>query len=93
MTFEAAVGIDVGGTKILAGLVDTAGRVLDGRRWPTRREHYLDDVLRAAEAGLAMAAGRDVECRQVWGTPERIAQEFAPLAKLFAERNGSFSAS
>jgi glucokinase len=38
-TFQAAVGIDVGGTKIAAGVVDLdAGRVLDRRQLPTRPE-------------------------------------------------------
>ena len=60
MRGAAAVGVDVGGTKILAGLVDAAGRVLESRRWPTRREHYLEDVLRAADAGMVMAANHGV---------------------------------
>jgi glucokinase len=53
----SAVGIDVGGTKIAAGLVDTAtGAVLDRRRVPTRPERGGAAVL-ADCAALAAELG------------------------------------
>jgi len=53
-----ALGIDIGGTKMLAGLVDADGRVLAARRLPTRREHYLEDLLLLSRTLLADAADR-----------------------------------
>ncbi|MFY8101883.1 MAG: hypothetical protein ACOVOA_18215, partial [Allorhizobium sp.] len=62
----AVVGIDLGGTKILAGIADLEGRVLATLRQPT--EHgpgapVLDQMARivvalAAEAGLDVKAVR-----------------------------------
>jgi glucokinase len=61
MAEVAAVGIDVGGTKIAAGLVSVAtGEILCRRTIPTRPERpgsdVLDDAVRLAE-GLAEEAG------------------------------------
>jgi glucokinase len=57
---ESAVGIDVGGTKIAAGLVDTAtGAVLERRRVATRPERGGPAVLAdCAELADELGAGR-----------------------------------
>ena len=62
---STAIGIDVGGTKIAAGLVDLAdGRVLARRMVPTRAERggaaVLDDALLLAEDLLAVGQNRDI---------------------------------
>lgn len=54
---DVLLGVDIGGTKILAGLVDRHGRVVEARRCDTRPDHLLDDTLTAC-AGLIEAAGR-----------------------------------
>ncbi len=46
---EVAIGIDVGGTKALALVVDADGRVLDELRSGTPHEHDADPGARAAE--------------------------------------------
>jgi glucokinase len=61
-----AIGLDVGGTKIAAGLVTHSGCILARRRLPTHAgrggERVLDDVLRTARDLVAEAAslGREV---------------------------------
>jgi dienelactone hydrolase len=40
---------------------------------------------------LALCAGREVECRQVWGEAARVKAELASLASLFAAAGGSFA--
>jgi glucokinase len=47
-----AIGVDVGGTKILAGLVDEAGNVLAEQRRPTPQTTQ-DDVLAALDQAVA----------------------------------------
>jgi fructokinase len=55
----AALGIDLGGTKIAAALLDPAGRTLWQQRWPTPQGSYpgtlaaLAGVVQAAEAAAA----------------------------------------
>jgi len=44
---DLLLGVDIGGTKILAGLVDRTGRVVERRRQPTRSDHVLIDVVEA----------------------------------------------
>lgn len=46
---DVAIGIDVGGTKALAVVVDADGRVLDSLRSGTPHEHDVDPGARAAE--------------------------------------------
>jgi len=50
-----AIGLDVGGTKILAGLVDRTGQVLHSEERPMRRDHYLED-LRGLALSMTVAA-------------------------------------
>lgn len=45
MTQELAVGIDLGGTKILAGVVDSAGRILSQVKVPTEADRPADTIL------------------------------------------------
>ena len=56
-----SIGVDVGGTKVAAGVVDPAGRVLA----QVRRDTPADDVAKTRdviiEVALELAAGRDVE--------------------------------
>ncbi len=56
------IGVDVGGTKVLAGIVDTFGRVLrtDRRSTPGRRvdERHVEDAL--TEAVHEVAAGAEI---------------------------------
>lgn len=59
MTDELAVGIDLGGTKILAGVVDAGGRILGQVKLPTEAdkdaETILNNMVSAAREALAMA--------------------------------------
>ena len=43
------LGIDVGGTKILGGIMSRSGEVLFEKRAPTRRDHLLESVVEMAE--------------------------------------------
>lgn len=49
------LGIDVGGTKILAGLISREGKVLFEHKRATRRSHLLEDILSAAKVIVAEA--------------------------------------
>jgi glucokinase len=49
------LGIDVGGTKILGGLVSQRGQVLFEYRLPTRRLHLLEDIVAVAKVVAAQA--------------------------------------
>ncbi len=42
---DAALGVDLGGTKIALGVVDRAGTVLDAQRLPTRAERPAREVI------------------------------------------------
>jgi len=74
MTDERAVGIDLGGTKILAGVVTATGRILGQVTLPTEAhkdaETILSNMVRAAEGALQTAglAWTDVEAVGV-GSP------------------------
>jgi glucokinase len=61
---SCAIGVDVGGTKIAAGIVDPQGRVLEKKLIPTLPnrggEAVLPDALELA------GALRDETCRQGW---------------------------
>jgi glucokinase len=56
MSREVAIGIDIGGTKIRAGLVDRSGHVLSDRQCPTDPSRLLDDVLSLAQRVQSDAA-------------------------------------
>jgi len=68
MSDELAVGIDLGGTKILAGVVDARGRTLGQARVPTEAEKdaetILNNMIGAAKDALAQAGVSfgDVKC-------------------------------
>jgi glucokinase len=49
------LGIDIGGTKILGGLVSPQGEVLFEQRVPTRKEHLLADLVDVAKIISAKA--------------------------------------
>jgi len=55
-----AIGVDIGGTKILAGTVNDAGDVIDTARRPTPR-HDADDVLGMVTEVVAELAGQAQE--------------------------------
>jgi glucokinase len=77
MPSTPTLGIDLGGTKVEAALVDAAGQVLQSHRHPTDAErgaaHVLDDIVdcvieclagasrRAAAAGIGVAGQVDAE--------------------------------
>jgi glucokinase len=61
---SCAIGVDVGGTKIAAGIVDPQGRVLEKKLIPTLPNRGGEAVLQEA-LGLAGAL-RDETCRQGW---------------------------
>ena len=59
---ELLLGIDIGGTKVLGGLVDNTGHIVVRRQTPTRRDHLLPDVVEACRDLLDEASrlGRSV---------------------------------
>src|SRR2546423_15305668 len=62
VTDQRVVGVDVGGTKILAGIVDPAGRVKHRRERPTEldsQDRLIEEIGAAAEELLddSVAAG------------------------------------
>ena len=54
---ELLLGIDIGGTKVLGGLVDQTGRIVVRRQRPTRPDHVLGEVVVACR-DLVCLAGR-----------------------------------
>ncbi len=58
---ELLLGIDIGGTKVLGGLVDQTGRIVVRRQRPTRPDHVLPDVVEACR-DLLGEAGRLGRC-------------------------------
>lgn len=83
-TAACAIGLDVGGTKIAAGLVALAsGKILERRTIPTRPERggaaVLDDVLALAEA-LSTAA--DTHGVQVSGIGVGVAELVDPTGAV-----------
>jgi glucokinase len=61
-TPDLVVGVDLGATKIAAGLVDSSGRVLALSRWPGKVRAY-DDALDAVDALVHGLRGQAAE----WG--------------------------
>lgn len=59
---ELLLGIDIGGTKVLGGLVDRTGHIVARRQRPTRPDHVLPDVVEACRdlLGAADRLGRRV---------------------------------
>ena len=92
-------GIDVGGTKILGGLVSSDGKVVFEHRMPTRREHLLEDIV---DVGRAIVAEAGHEARAIGiGTTGYVDRENGvlrqsmnmgigglPLAKSLTEATG-----
>ena len=63
----AAIGIDVGGTKVLGVVVDAEGNVLAEQRQPTpRMPEGIVDALAATAAGLADETGGGAEVPAFW---------------------------
>lgn len=56
-TQGALVGIDLGGTKMLAALVSAEGKIIKKREIPTRPEHGADDVIRRMKELVGELAG------------------------------------
>jgi glucokinase len=58
-----SIGIDIGGTKMLAGVVSRSGQVLASHQTPTRADAYMDDaealVARALASARALGASVD----------------------------------
>src|SRR5512133_1218384 len=46
MEFTMRIGVDIGGTKIVAGLVDDSGRVVCSKKIATERERGYDPIRR-----------------------------------------------
>lgn len=68
MSSEIVVGIDLGGTKVLAGTVTTNGHVLGRSLLPTQPERPAADVLETiADAARRAVAAADIKLRQVAG--------------------------
>lgn len=77
MPEQFAIGVDIGGTKIAAGLVDTRGRIVMHTRWPmvARRsaQEGLAAVLCAIKAVRVSEAARSAHLNGVGiGTPGNI---------------------
>ena len=73
VTEKRVVGVDVGGTKILAGIVDPAGRVEHRRERPTElasQERLIEEIGAAAEDLLD-----DSVAAVGFGLPSRIDQQ------------------
>ncbi|MCW2539761.1 MAG: glucokinase, partial [Frankiales bacterium] len=77
-----AIGVDIGGTKVAAGVVDAAGRILDSTRRPTP-SHDVSDTERAiADAVNELAARHDVSAVGIgaagWIGSDRATVLFSP---------------
>ncbi len=59
------VGIDIGGTKILGGVVSPQGTLITERRLPTRAATLLSDTCEAAGAMIAAARSRGLTPRGI----------------------------
>lgn len=62
---DAFVGIDIGGTKILGGLVSLDGMLIAEHRLPTRPATLLSDICEVAEAMHAAARSRRLALRGI----------------------------
>lgn len=58
---DLAIGIDIGGTKIIGGVVDGSGAILDRERRETPREGGMTTVERIAEVAKSLAARHEVD--------------------------------
>lgn len=59
------LGIDIGGTKILGGIVSRTGKVLFEHRIPSAREYLLDAILSVAETVSAEALRRGIDATKI----------------------------
>lgn len=57
---QLAIGIDIGGTKILGGVVDASGKILDTERRDTPLEGGLETVNAIADVAKTLAKRHDV---------------------------------
>ena len=57
---DLAIGIDIGGTKILGGVVDVQGEIIDRERRDTPQEGGMVTVARIAEVAAALASRHKV---------------------------------
>ena len=57
---DLAIGIDIGGTKILGGVVDVHGEIIDRERRDTPQEGGMVTVARIAEVAAALASRHKV---------------------------------
>ena len=57
---DLAIGIDIGGTKILGGVVDANGEIIDRERRDTPQEGGMVTVARIAEVAAALASRHKV---------------------------------
>jgi glucokinase len=84
-SLQQTIGVDVGGTKILAGLVDRDGRVLDRRERPTPTESesaLFEELVSAVEELLGdrvAAVGFGVPSRMEQGSGRAIGSVNIPL--------------
>jgi len=103
MSSPLTLGIDLGGTKVEAALVDAAGRVLRSHRHPTNAEHgpdrVIDDIVdcvieclagaprQAAAAGIGVAGQVDAEAGLVRTAPNLNWTDVALQSRLEAALN------
>src|SRR2546423_579216 len=99
VTDRRVVGVDVGGTKILAGIVDPAGRVEHRRERPTEldsQDRLLDELGAAAEellddsiaaVGFGLPSRIDQQAGRVDGSVNVPLQD-VPLRDLLTKRLG-----
>ena len=99
MTDRRVVGVDVGGTKILAGIVDPAGQIEHRRERPTdldSQERLIDEIGTAvdellddsvAAVGLGLPSRIDQQAGRVDGSVN-IPLADVPLRQLMTERFG-----
>jgi len=57
---DLAIGIDIGGTKIIGGVVDASGSIIDRERRDTPNEGGMVTIERIAEVAAALASRHQV---------------------------------
>lgn len=67
MTQECVVGIDIGGTKIAAGIVDLQGHVLTGSRFPMVARAGAADGLAAVESAIQAVFAQKTSSHEIQG--------------------------
>ncbi|MBL8579483.1 MAG: ROK family protein [Mesorhizobium sp.] len=88
---RTAIGVDVGGTKIAAGLVDLdTGRLVDSIEVSTPRNQdsgaVIDAITGCADAIRLKAAGAGLDCRGLGvGLPELIRLDGVPRSRWIAD--------